>query len=107
MSASTRIGASNGTCGRGNLVIAGPPMVVECGPPHAPPAPRATIPPNVPVCGTRWGGILTCVNSAQMALRAVQLVAQRGSLTVTELAAELRVAKSTAHRVLANCVAAG
>ena len=42
-----------------------------------------------------------------MALRAVQLVAQRGSLTVTELAAELRVAKSTAHRVLANCVAAG
>jgi DNA-binding IclR family transcriptional regulator len=51
--------------------------------------------------------ILTSVNSALMALRAVQLVAQRGSLTVSELAAELHVAKSTAHRVLANCVAGG
>jgi IclR family transcriptional regulator, acetate operon repressor len=47
------------------------------------------------------------VNSAQMALRAVQLVARRGSLTVSELAAELGVARSTAHRVLANCVATG
>jgi IclR family acetate operon transcriptional repressor len=47
------------------------------------------------------------VNSAQMALRAVQLVARRGSLTVSELAAELQVARSTAHRVLANCVATG
>jgi DNA-binding IclR family transcriptional regulator len=47
------------------------------------------------------------VNSARMALRAVELVAQRGGLTVTELAAELGVVKSTAHRVLANCVAAG
>lgn len=47
------------------------------------------------------------MNSAQLALRAVQLVARRGSLTVTELAAELRIARSTAHRVLANCVATG
>lgn len=42
-----------------------------------------------------------------MALRAVQLLACRGSITVTELARELGVAPSTAHRVLANCVAAG
>lgn len=47
------------------------------------------------------------MNSAQLALRAVQLVARRGSLTVTELASELRIARSTAHRVLANCVATG
>lgn len=42
-----------------------------------------------------------------MALHAVQLLARRGSLTVTELARELQVAPSTAHRVLQNCVAAG
>lgn len=42
-----------------------------------------------------------------MTLRAVQLVAQRGGVAVTELASELQVARSTAHRVLANCVATG
>lgn len=47
------------------------------------------------------------MNSAQLALRAVQLVARRGTLTVTELADELGIARSTAHRVLANCVATG
>ncbi|SFK59748.1 DNA-binding transcriptional regulator, IclR family [Amycolatopsis sacchari] len=47
------------------------------------------------------------MNSARMALHAVRLLAARGSLTVTELARELAVAPSTAHRVLTNCVAAG
>lgn len=47
------------------------------------------------------------MNSAQMALRAVQLIAQRGGVALTELASELQVPRSTAHRVLANCVAAG
>ncbi|GAB2998365.1 IclR family transcriptional regulator [Amycolatopsis acidiphila] len=47
------------------------------------------------------------MNSARMALHAVRLLASRGTLTVTELARELAVAPSTAHRVLTNCVAAG
>jgi len=42
-----------------------------------------------------------------MALRTVSLVAQRGSITVTELAQSLGVAVSTAHRVLANCCETG
>lgn len=41
--------------------------------------------------------------SAEYALRAVLLMAQRGQLTVGELARELDIAPSTAHRVLANC----
>ncbi|WP_160148832.1 IclR family transcriptional regulator [Amycolatopsis alkalitolerans] len=47
------------------------------------------------------------MNSARMALHAVRLLASRGTLTVTELARELGVAPSTAHRVLANCVVSG
>ncbi|MBB4931334.1 DNA-binding IclR family transcriptional regulator [Lipingzhangella halophila] len=47
------------------------------------------------------------MNSAQLALKAVRLLAHRGELSVTELAAELQIARSTAHRVLANCVATG
>ncbi|MFC0446838.1 IclR family transcriptional regulator [Rhodococcus jostii] len=45
--------------------------------------------------------------SAELALRAVTLIAQRGTLTVSELARELDVASSTAHRVLTNCRRAG
>ncbi|GAA3883929.1 IclR family transcriptional regulator [Streptomyces lacrimifluminis] len=47
------------------------------------------------------------MNSAQMALRAVLIVAQRGGVTLSELADELQVARSTAHRILANCVSVG
>lgn len=47
------------------------------------------------------------MNSGQMALRAVQLVAQRGGVALAELASELQIPRSTAHRVLANCTAAG
>ncbi|MEV5413821.1 IclR family transcriptional regulator [Thermopolyspora sp. NPDC052614] len=43
------------------------------------------------------------MNSAEYALRTVLLVAERGSISVTELALALDVAPSTAHRVLANC----
>ncbi|WP_129664743.1 IclR family transcriptional regulator [Phytoactinopolyspora endophytica] len=43
------------------------------------------------------------MTSAEMALRAVLLIAERGQITVTELALALEVAPSTAHRVLANC----
>lgn len=43
------------------------------------------------------------MNSAEYALQTVLLVAQRGSISVTELALALGVAPSTAHRVLANC----
>lgn len=43
------------------------------------------------------------MNSAEYALQTVLLVAQRGSISVTELALALDVAPSTAHRVLANC----
>lgn len=41
--------------------------------------------------------------SAEHALRAVLLLAERGELSVSELARELGVAPSTAHRILANC----
>jgi DNA-binding IclR family transcriptional regulator len=41
--------------------------------------------------------------SAELALRAVLLIAQRGQLTVSEVARELDVASSTAHRILTNC----
>lgn len=47
------------------------------------------------------------MNSAEYALQAVLLVAQRGSISVTELALALDVAPSTAHRVLANCRRSG
>lgn len=47
------------------------------------------------------------MNSARMALHTVSLVGRRGSVTPSEVAAELGVARSTAHRVLGNCVAAG
>ncbi|OZD18197.1 IclR family transcriptional regulator [Rhodococcus sp. 06-156-3C] len=45
--------------------------------------------------------------SADYALRTVLLIAQRGQLAVSELARELAIAPSTAHRVLANCRRAG
>ncbi len=47
------------------------------------------------------------MNSGQMALRAALIIAQRGGVALTELANELQVARSTAHRILANCVATG
>ncbi|WP_067682872.1 IclR family transcriptional regulator [Nocardia miyunensis] len=47
------------------------------------------------------------MNSAQLALTAVQLVARRGGVTLTELARELQIPASTAHRVLTNCIATG
>lgn len=47
------------------------------------------------------------MNSAQLALSAVQLVARRGGVALSELADELRIPRSTAHRVLANCVETG
>ncbi|MGE5136976.1 MAG: IclR family transcriptional regulator [Gemmatimonadota bacterium] len=43
------------------------------------------------------------LQSAEHALRVVLLVASRGSVTVTEVAAELSVGPSTAHRLLATC----
>ncbi|WP_160318035.1 MULTISPECIES: IclR family transcriptional regulator [Gordonia] len=43
------------------------------------------------------------MTSAELALRTVKLVGQRGSITVAELSRELGVAPSTAHRVLNNC----
>ncbi|WP_159500476.1 IclR family transcriptional regulator [Microbacterium sp. 18062] len=43
------------------------------------------------------------MNSSQLALRAVMILAERGSITLSELALALDVAPATAHRVLANC----
>jgi DNA-binding IclR family transcriptional regulator len=47
------------------------------------------------------------LQSAEHALRVVLLVTHRGSVTVTEVAAELSVGPSTAHRLLATCRHAG
>lgn len=47
------------------------------------------------------------MNSTQLALRALLVIAQRGGIRLSELASELQVARSTAHRILTNCVAAG
>ncbi|MFD2416736.1 IclR family transcriptional regulator [Amycolatopsis pigmentata] len=47
------------------------------------------------------------LRSAEHALRVVMLVAARGSVTVSEVAAELSVGVSTAHRLLATCKHAG
>jgi DNA-binding IclR family transcriptional regulator len=43
------------------------------------------------------------LHSAEQALRLVLLVAQRGSITLSEAATELGVVPSTAHRLLATC----
>lgn len=43
------------------------------------------------------------VKSAEIALSAVLLVAQRGQITVSELASALGIAPSTAHRALGSC----
>lgn len=53
------------------------------------------------------GKAVTPVNSYQAALRALQILALRGSVGVSEVARELGVPRSTAHRVLANIVATG
>ncbi|GHF11513.1 hypothetical protein GCM10014715_79000 [Streptomyces spiralis] len=50
------------------------------------------------------GGVL---QSAEHALRLVLLVARRGSVTLSEVAAELGVGASTAHRLLSTCKHAG
>lgn len=47
------------------------------------------------------------LQSAEHALRLVLLVTTRGSVTVTEVAAELSVGASTAHRLLATCKRVG
>lgn len=47
------------------------------------------------------------LRSAEHALRVVTLVSARGSVTVSEVAAELSVGASTAHRLLATCKHAG
>jgi IclR family acetate operon transcriptional repressor len=47
------------------------------------------------------------LRSAEHALRVVLLVSARGSVTVSEVAAELSVGVSTAHRLLATCKHAG
>jgi DNA-binding IclR family transcriptional regulator len=47
------------------------------------------------------------ISSAAAVLALVRLVARRGSVTVTEVARELDVAVSTAHRLLATCVREG
>src|SRR5262249_55886348 len=47
------------------------------------------------------------LRSAEHALRLVMLVSQRGKLRVSEAAAELDVAQSTAHRLLTTCKHAG
>lgn len=47
--------------------------------------------------------MLALVKSAEIALSAVLLVAQRGQITVTELACALGIAPSTAHRALGSC----
>jgi DNA-binding IclR family transcriptional regulator len=47
------------------------------------------------------------LQSAEHALRLVMLVSQRGKLRVSEAAAELDVAQSTAHRLLNTCKHAG
>lgn len=50
---------------------------------------------------------LAGTTSAELALRIVSLIAQRGELTVSEVARELEVSTSTAHRALSNCRRAG
>ena len=47
------------------------------------------------------------MNSSLLALRTVQILADRGTVTLSELASALDVSPSTAHRVLANCRTAG
>lgn len=47
------------------------------------------------------------LQSAEHALRVVLLVTDRGSVTVSEVAAELAVGASTAHRLLATCKQVG
>ena len=50
------------------------------------------------------GGVL---RTGEHVLRVVRLVSERGTITVREVAAELNVGASTAHRLLATCRAAG
>jgi IclR-like helix-turn-helix domain-containing protein len=47
------------------------------------------------------------LQSAEHALRLVQLITARGSMGLTEVTVELRVGPSTAHRLLATCGHAG
>lgn len=47
------------------------------------------------------------MTAGQLTLRAVALLAERGAITVTELARSLQIPTSTAHRVLVDCRAAG
>lgn len=69
---------------------------------------RITFPPDKKaLCLFAYMENAGCMNSAEYALRTVLLVAQRGSVSVTELAHALDVAPSTAHRVLSNCRSSG
>lgn len=47
------------------------------------------------------------MSAGQLTLRAVSLLAERGAITVTELARSLQIPTSTAHRVLVDCRAVG
>jgi DNA-binding IclR family transcriptional regulator len=55
----------------------------------------------------RRSGDADLVSSSRMTLQAVNLVAERGEITVKELALALGLAPSTAHRILKDCEACG
>ncbi|MGO2110205.1 MAG: IclR family transcriptional regulator [Pseudoclavibacter sp.] len=47
------------------------------------------------------------MTAAQLTLKAVSLLAERGAVTVTELARSLDIPTTTAHRILGDCRASG